>query len=229
MVLFFKKILDKFQGFKSKIKKRPFYFLFRDYLFFREMKKEKKIEKQGNDAVIRYVEKYYLKHTGKKLNLSEPKCLTEKQQWIKLYDNSALKTECTDKFLVRSYVERKIGSEYLVPLININGKTKFMNANEIDFDLLPNQFVIACNHGSSMTRQGVFKMLKKLALEKNIKKEVSPHTIRHSIATHMLENGADLRIIQEFLGHSDIGTTQIYTHLTNQKLKKDYMEFFPRN
>ena len=92
-----------------------------------------------------------------------------------------------------------------------------------------NNFIYLNNHGKQMTRQGVFKMLKKLASEKNIKKEVSPHTLRHSIATHMLENGADLRIIQEFLGHSDIGTTQIYTHLTNQKLKSDYMEYFPRN
>lgn len=92
-----------------------------------------------------------------------------------------------------------------------------------------NNYVYLNNHGKKMTRQGVFKMLKKLSLEKNIKKEVSPHTIRHSIATHMLENGADLRIIQEFLGHSDISTTQIYTHLTNEKLKQDYMEYFPRN
>ena len=92
-----------------------------------------------------------------------------------------------------------------------------------------NNYIYLNNHGSSMTRQGVFKMLKKLALSNGIKKEVSPHTLRHSIATHMLENGADLRIIQEFLGHSDIGTTQIYTHLTNEKLKNDYMEFFPRN
>ena len=92
-----------------------------------------------------------------------------------------------------------------------------------------NKFLYLNNHGKKMTRQGVFKMIKKLTLEKCIKKDVSPHTLRHSIATHMLENGADLRIIQEFLGHSDIGTTQIYTHLTNQKLKNDYMEYFPRN
>ena len=92
-----------------------------------------------------------------------------------------------------------------------------------------NNYVYLNNHGKKMTRQGVFKMLKKRALEANIKKDVSPHTLRHSIATHMLENGADLRIIQEFLGHESISTTQIYTHLSNQKLKSDYMEYFPRN
>ena len=92
-----------------------------------------------------------------------------------------------------------------------------------------NNFVYLNNHGKKMTRQGFFKMIKKRTLETGIKKDVSPHTLRHSIATHMLENGADLRIIQEFLGHESIGTTQIYTHLTNQKLKSDYMEYFPRN
>lgn len=92
-----------------------------------------------------------------------------------------------------------------------------------------NNFVYLNNHGKKMTRQGVFRMIKKRTLETGIKKDVSPHTLRHSIATHMLENGADLRIIQEFLGHESIGTTQIYTHLTNQKLKSDYMEYFPRN
>lgn len=91
-----------------------------------------------------------------------------------------------------------------------------------------NNYVYLNNHGKKMTRQGVFKMLKKRTLEANIKKDVSPHTLRHSIATHMLENGADLRIIQEFLGHESISTTQIYTHLSNQKLKSDYMEYFPR-
>ena len=92
-----------------------------------------------------------------------------------------------------------------------------------------NNYLYLNNHGKKMTRQGIYKMIKKLTLEKGIKKDVSPHTIRHSIATHMLENGADLTIIQEFLGHSDISTTQIYTHLTNDTLKKDYMEYFPRN
>lgn len=92
-----------------------------------------------------------------------------------------------------------------------------------------NNYVYLNNHGKKMTRQGVFKMIKKRTLESGIKKDVSPHTLRHSIATHMLENGADLRIIQEFLGHENIGTTQIYTHLTNTKLKRDYMDFFPRN
>ena len=92
-----------------------------------------------------------------------------------------------------------------------------------------NNYVYLNNHGKKMTRQGVFKVIKKRTSEIGIKKEVSPHTLRHSIATHMLENGADLRIIQEFLGHESISTTQIYTHLSNVKLKSDYMEYFPRN
>ncbi len=59
-------------------------------------------------------------------------------------------------------------------------------------------------------------------------KNVSPHTLRHTYATHLLKNGADLRIIQELLGHENLATTQIYTHLDNETLKKDYDEYFPR-
>lgn len=92
-----------------------------------------------------------------------------------------------------------------------------------------NNYIFLNNHGNQMTRQGVFKMIKQECLKKGIKKDISPHTIRHTFATHLLLNGADLRIIQELLGHSDISTTQIYTHLTNEELYNDYKKYFPRD
>ena len=84
------------------------------------------------------------------------------------------------------------------------------------------EYLFINNNGNQMTRQGFFKILKKQCMLKGIKKEVSPHTLRHSFASHLLNNGADLRTIQELLGHSDISTTQVYTHLINEKLKEDY-------
>lgn len=83
------------------------------------------------------------------------------------------------------------------------------------------------NHGKKMTRQGFFKIIKTLACEKGIKTSFSPHTLRHSFATHLLNGGADLRSIQEMLGHSNISTTQIYTHVSNKKLKENYDDFHP--
>ena len=85
------------------------------------------------------------------------------------------------------------------------------------------------NHGKQMTRAGFFKVLNKIAKEKDIKASFSPHTLRHSFATHLLDYGADLRSIQELLGHSDISTTQIYTHVSRDKLKKNYDEFHPHS
>ena len=90
-------------------------------------------------------------------------------------------------------------------------------------------YVFLNNRGGVLTRQFIFKVIKLECQKKNIKKKVSPHTLRHTFATHLLKNGADLRIIQELLGHENIATTQIYTHMTNESLKKDYDEFFPRN
>lgn len=78
-----------------------------------------------------------------------------------------------------------------------------------------------------MSRVGFFKMLKKLALKEGIKRDFSPHTLRHSFATHLLDSGADLRSIQELLGHSSISTTQIYTHVSKENIRKDYDEFHP--
>ncbi len=84
------------------------------------------------------------------------------------------------------------------------------------------------NHGNKLTRQGFSLCLDNILKEKNILKNVTPHTIRHSFATHMLSGGASLRSIQIFLGHSDISTTKIYTHISNEKLEKDYQKFHPR-
>ena len=90
-----------------------------------------------------------------------------------------------------------------------------------------NDYLFLNNHGKKMTRQGFFKIIKKLVQDNNIKKDISPHTLRHSFATHMINNGADLRTIQELLGHSDISTTQIYTHVSTEKLKQEFESFHP--
>ena len=85
------------------------------------------------------------------------------------------------------------------------------------------------NHGKAMTRQGFFKNLKKLLREKGLNENVSPHTLRHSFATHLINRGADLRSIQEMLGHADISTTKIYTKVSDDKVLDDYNEYHMRS
>lgn len=92
-----------------------------------------------------------------------------------------------------------------------------------------NNYLFLNCFGEQISRQAFFKTIKLLASKNNIKKNFSPHTLRHSFATHMLENGADLRSIQELLGHSDISTTQIYTHLSTKFLKENYDKSHPHN
>lgn len=90
-----------------------------------------------------------------------------------------------------------------------------------------NDYLFLNNHGKPMTRQGFFKILKSIAHEKGITKEFSPHTLRHSFATHLLAGGADLRSIQEMLGHSNLSTTGIYTHISRNELHSEYRKTHP--
>lgn len=131
---------------------------------------------------------------------------------------------CTLKVMGKGSKERiipvgDIALKYLKIYID-NYRTYFIRKNT--------DYLFLNSRGTIMTRQAFFKIVKKIAQEKNIKTEFSPHTLRHSFATHMLENGADLRIIQELLGHSSLSTTQIYTNVSNKFIEENY-NFHPHS
>ena len=113
----------------------------------------------------------------------------------------------------KKYLKIYIENERPKPkIIKIDSDTIFLNRN-----------------GRQISRVMIFKIIKELAIKSNIKKNISPHTLRHSFATHLIENGADLRTIQKLLGHENIITTEIYTHLDTKHLKNIMKKFHPRN
>ncbi len=144
-----------------------------------------------------------------------------------------LDIEMEDIHLNQGYiiVKGKGSKERMVPISDpaiialrnyiIKGREQLLGDTKTNF-LFLNQ------SGQRLSRQGFFKLLKKLASDAGVKTECSPHTLRHSFATHLLENGMDLRTLQSLLGHEDISTTQIYTHISQKRIKEIYKSAHPR-
>lgn len=126
----------------------------------------------------------------------------------------------------------KGGKERIIPLGELAIQALEVYVHSAREELLKNNTtepaLFLNNQGKSLSRQGFWKIIKQIALENGLTKPISPHMLRHSFATHLLENGADLRSVQEMLGHADISTTQIYTHITKTRLKDMYDQFHPR-
>ena len=184
------------------------------------------------------------------LNMAEVKKLLEApdvRSWIGIRDKAALELMYATGMRVSEVVELGTGTLNLdVGFIKCKGKgdkermvpigSEARNAisrymEKVRPSLLKSRndsHLFLTRLGKKVSRQSFWKMMKKYALSARIKKEITPHTLRHSFATHLLERGADLRVVQEMLGHSDIATTQIYTHIDKGRLKSIHKQFHPR-
>lgn len=135
-----------------------------------------------------------------------------------------------DSCIVR--IMGKGSKERIVPINDTTIKYLNIYINNYRKEILSkkdSEYLFISNALKPITRQSLFKIIKKECIRAGIKKNVYPHILRHSFATHLLNHGANIRIIQELLGHEDITTTEIYTHLSNETIKKDYEEYFPRS
>lgn len=125
----------------------------------------------------------------------------------------------------------KGSKERVVPLpdVTLDYINKYLEIRKDILNKKKSDYLFITKRGNKMDRTTFFKFIKNLLIKKNIHKDISPHTLRHSFATHLLEGGADLRSIQVLLGHENIKTTKIYTHISREKLLDDYIDKHPRS
>lgn len=155
-----------------------------------------------------------------------------------LYATGLRVSELTDLQLRQLHLETgylvvlgKGGKERLVPLGEWAAaalKVYLEEARPLLLKGRPAQEIFVNHHGRNLSRQGVWKIIKQHALQAGIRQNITPHMLRHSFATHLLEHGADLRSLQAMLGHADISTTQIYTHVARTRLKEIHQKYHPR-
>ena len=168
----------------------------------------------------------------------EPLALRNRAMLELLYGSGLRITELIELRLVDIHlnmgfinVTGKGNKERIVP-IGDEGQyalKRYIEKGRSELKTVMGDIIFVNNRGNKISRVGFYKTLKRLAIKAGITKDISPHTLRHSFASHLLENGVDLRMVQELLGHEDISTTQIYTHISRKHLKAVYEEFHPRS
>jgi integrase/recombinase XerD len=124
----------------------------------------------------------------------------------------------------------KGNKERLIPFCGmaLEAVQRYLEVRPLPADSRSDDLLFLNNRGTSLSRVSMFKMVKRQALIADVRKEISPHTFRHSFATHLVENGADLRVVQEMLGHESITTTEIYTHVDSKIWQKTVVDHHPR-
>ena len=152
-------------------------------------------------------------------------CGLRVSELINLEMNDIDITNCLIRILGKGSKERDIPlGEYSIYYLN-----EYIERRPLLLKKKPCNKLFLNNHGLGMTRQGFFKNLKAILEDKGLNPNISPHTLRHSFATHLVNRGADLRSVQEMLGHSDISTTKIYTKVSDEKVNEDYNEYHLRS
>ena len=215
---------------------------FYDYLIQRNIIKNNPMDNITSPKISKYLPEVLTIEEVEKLLELEPKdaftfrnrCILELlySTGLRITELVTLKFEniSIDDALIK--VMGKGSKERIVPMNDITCNYLKKYIEEVRPAMIKKEqtdYIFLNNHGKQLTRQAVFLMIKSRAREVGIKREISPHTLRHSFATHLLQNGADIRFIQELLGHSDVATTEIYTHIANETLKKDYNDLNPRD
>ena len=148
---------------------------------------------------------------------------------MRVSEVSGLKTEDVNLESAFLKCRGKGEKERIVPLGEVSIDSLKLYLKKVRSGLPENEFVFVGPSGRRLTRQRIWQLVRGYARQAGIQKKITPHTFRHSFATHLLERGADLRIVQELLGHADISTTQIYTHVSRDHLKSVHARFHPRS
>ena len=173
----------------------------------------------------------------KQPDLTTPKGIRDKAMLELLYAtgmrvSELIHLEVSDVNLQMGYVVCQENKERIIPVGNVSKEALdlYLDKGRDVFVKDDNENALFTNcSGKAMSRQGFWKMLKGYAEEAGIHRDITPHTLRHSFAVHMLQNGADIRSVQEMLGHSDISTTQVYLSMNINRMRDVYMKAHPRH